>query len=235
MSFFFTTFARKYLFYNLMRNIFRTLLSLSCGLILAACTPLQIVLNTTNTHGEHIILTSNQPLFGDYSIALGVRIADNDTVLGMLVTCEKATNKGVFDLDDQLQIRLADQSVITLKNLYDHEWEAQTETHQGENVVRDNGFYYAYNPWGTELFVSPYSVTHYVPYSYTTVVTKSYALYLISYQELKSILEQEVIKLRIDVGSSAEDMPSPGKMSKLMQNLAGCLYEAVQQPDNTTF
>ena len=211
-----------------MRRHFLFLLALLCAV---GCNPLKIVLNSRTSDGERTVLTSDQPLFRmdghDISVALGARMHDRDSVMALLVTCESREHYGIFNVGNRMMIRLADQSVITLTNIYDKEYENKTEAYQTTDRIVQTGVGYAYNPWDDYFYLTPYEVSTFIPR--TTVVRKnlSYALYLVSREDLQKIVHGKVIKFRIETEDSEYDMPNPKGVSELFASMYDLLSKCV--------
>ena len=197
-------------------------------LAMAGCSPLRIVMNSKTEKGERLVLTSDQKLFGNISAALGAKVAGKDTVLAVLVTYDGPSNHGVFDKDDKLLIRLSDQSVITLKNVYHKEFEEQTETDVSTQRVSDFGYTYSYDLLMDDIYVTPYEVYRFVPRVTTTHKTLSYALYFISKKQINDIMEKGVTKLRIEVEDAEYDMPYPENATNKFTEVYTFLHNAAK-------
>lgn len=198
-------------------------------LAMAGCSPLRIVMNSKTEKGERLVLTSDQKLFGNISAALGAKVAGKDTLLAVLVTYDGPSNHGVFDKDDKLLIRLSDQSVITLKNVYHKEFEEQTETDVSTQRVSDFGYTYSYDLLMDDIYVTPYEVYRFVPRVTTTHKTLSYALYFISKPELNNIIDKGVIKLRVELEDRELNMPNTGSVAETFKNMKECLYKGLEE------
>ncbi len=203
-------------------------------LFAVSCSSVKLVVNTTTKDGERRMLTSNQDLFHtndyDFQIALGARVdEDNDTIVGILITCDaERGGSGVFEEGDRLLIRLADQEKIELTNLLDHKYESYTETQVTDRV--QTSYAYAYSPWGPWGYVTPYQVTSIVPQVYTDQINNSYALYLVTADQLKAIISKGVAKLRIETEDINVDMPYTENVAYQMEQLTRCLIEGFQNP-----
>lgn len=211
----------------------KILLFAAICLLSVACSPLRIVLNTKAPDGERTILTSNVPLFSyDFSTmeaALGARISGKDTVMAVLITCDKDSNHGIFDKDDRMLIRMSDNSVITLTNVYDREFEIETQTNQTQERISSIRYDYVYSPWADAVFIAPYEVSTFIPRTYITRKSNSYALYFITRQQLFDIMNKEVVKLRIEIENDEVDMPQPGNTSATFKALYDCLKECMDK------
>lgn len=209
---------------EIMKRIF-TFLALC--LLLSGCNPLRIVLNSKAENGERTILTSDKRLFGNFQVALGASVKPSETIYGILVTCDADTDHGIFDKGDQLLIRLADNSVIKLDNIYHKEFEKESKTYTNVNRISDFGYVYNYDPWFDGVFISPVEISRMVPTVNTVTTTNSYALYLVSRKQLENIIAKGVIKLRIEVEDNEFDMPDTGNLSKLLSEQFDCLNDCI--------
>ena len=208
--------------------------AIAVGIVLtAACSPLKIIMNSTDPNGDRYVLTSDQSLFsskmGHIKVALGAKIHQRDTVLAILITSDANTDHGIFDMNDRLLIRFADQSVLTLKNIYDREFETETTTTQTQERVSTYGYDYVYSPWTDNVYVTPYEAYSFVPRTYVTKTTNSYALYLLTKTQLLDIINKNVIKLRVEVENNELDMPSPGSTSAIFSSIYACLKEGINR------
>lgn len=208
-----------------MKKLFFALVVCLCAI---GCSPLRIVMNSKNEDGERIVLTSDKRLFNDVSVALGAKVAGKDTVLAVLVTYDGNSTHGVFDKDDRMLVRLSDQKVITLNNVYHKEFEEETVTNTTTRRVSDFGYAYSYDPYTDDIYVTPYEVSRFIPQVSTTHITRSYALYFISRPDLDAIIDKGVIKLRIELENSELDMPNTGGVSKTFGKLKDCLYDGIR-------
>ncbi|MCQ2157209.1 MAG: hypothetical protein MJY53_02325 [Bacteroidales bacterium] len=208
-----------------MKKLFFALAACLCAI---GCSPLRIVMNSKNEDGERIVLTSDKRLFNDVSVALGAKVAGKDTVLAVLVTYDGNSTHGVFDKDDRMLVRLSDQKVITLNNVYHKEFEEETVTNTTTRRVSDFGYAYSYDPYTDDIYVTPYEVSRFIPQVSTTHITRSYALYFISRPDLDAIIDKGVIKLRIELENSELDMPNTGSVSKTFGKLKDCLYDGIR-------
>ena len=205
------------------------ILILTCCLMTASCSPLSIVMNTHTEDGDRIVLTSDKRLFGDISAALGARVAEKDTVLAILVTYDGRSDHGVFSKGDKMLVRLGDQSVITLENVYHKEFEEETVTNTTQERVSDFGYAYSYDPYLDDILVTPYQISHFIPRVTTSRITKSYALYFISKPQLGDIIEKGVIKLRVELEDSELDMPDTSKVPAVFQGMRDCLFDCLSK------
>lgn len=207
-----------------MKKIFLTLAVIVC--IFTSCNTLSIAYNYTDAKGVRTTCTSDIDLFGSFDIALGTRINKNDTLLAVLITSTKNATHSIFDKDDRMLIRLSDNSVITLTNLYDKEFERKTDTEVTEQRFYDDRLAYTYSPYTDEVYVVPYTLTTIVPRTYTTTTSKSYALYMITKHQLNDIINKGVIKLRIEIENDVCDMRQPEKATEKFAKLYDYLKTA---------
>lgn len=205
-----------------------------------SCSPLKIVVNNSSPDGSRLLLTSNQPLFnsngGQISVALGTKIAEKDTIVGILITYDANTGHGVFNKDNRLMFRLTDNSEMTLTNLYDKEFENIDETSVTDQFKTDYGVAYSYDPWLESVIVTPYEITRLVPQVHRYKTTNSYALYLITRQQLQDIITKGVVKLRVETEDRDMDMTSTEGVATTFANLRTCLTEGVKAgPQRSAF
>lgn len=186
----------------------------------ASCAPLRIVLNKTDKNGTHTVGTSDTPLFGSFELAMGMQTtAKKDTLVGLLITCEKDSDHSVFQKNDLLKIRFEDESEMALKNVYEKEFERETHTETTVDTYYNNRLAYAYNPWMDDFYVTPVTFRTFVPRTYTRTTSKSFALYLVTKQQLLDIMNKRIIKLRIEIESADCDMPFPEEFSSRVREL----------------
>lgn len=199
--------------------------------ILCSCYPLTIVMNSTNSKGERTVLTSNQPLFttsrGSFDVALGTRIAGRDTVIAVLITADTNDNHGIFNKDDKMMFKLSNGKVISLTNVYDKAFDTHTETDVTQTPRTDWGYAYSYSPWSDNIYVTPYAINRMVTRVSTRKINNSYALYLISRDQLWNIISNQVTKLRVEVEDNEYDMPNTDNVSSLFKDITDCLIGGV--------
>lgn len=188
------------------------------GLALSACAPLRVISNTEK-NGVHEICTSDIHLFDRFDMAMGMRIEKRDTVLAILITCDKDSDHGVFDKNDRVLIRFADGEEMTLKNIYNKEYHQETRTNYTTDTYYDDRLVYSYNPYTDKVYLTPVTFRTFVPRKFTTTSTLSYALYPITKRQYKSLSEKEIAKVRIEIENSDCDMPSPREFGSVIKEL----------------
>ena len=197
-------------------------------LVAIGCSPLRIVMNSKDEEGNRIVLTSDKRMFNDVQMALGAKVAGKDTVLAVLVTYDGNSNHGVFAKGDKMLLRLADQSVITLENVYHQEFEEETVTNTSRERVSDFGYAYSYDPIFDDVYITPYEISRFIPRVTTSHITKSYALYFLSRGQLNDIISKGVIKLRVELEDRELDMPNTSGVSDTFAGLRTCLYDCLR-------
>ena len=217
-----------------MKKIF--ILGLLAAVLFTGCSAPKLVMNSKHKDGSRVMLTSDKNLFGNFNFALGAKIMPKgETVLGVLITCDIDSDHGLFDLNDKLLIRLTDSTKIELTNVYDKEYDKETKTETTTTpVVAPVGFSYAYRPFAPGIFVTPYDVAAFVPQTYVTTTTHSYALYLISKEQLESIIGKGVIKLRIEVENAEYNMGDTNYVGEKFSVLYDCLKDGIANPVKRT-
>lgn len=190
--------------------------------LVCSCSPVKIACDYRDKDGGRIVLTSDKPLYHDLSMALGAKVMNQkDTIMAILITYDGDTDHGVFDTDDQLLMRLSDQSVVALQNLYHQEFEKETTTsYTTDRVVTDLGWRYTYDPFIGGVYVTPVQLQQFIPRQTRRTTTRSYALYLITKQQLNDIVGKGVVKFRVEMENAELDMPEGGASS-----IAGLLAE----------
>lgn len=203
----------------------------ACSLAVASCSPLRIVYNSTAANGDRTVFTSSQSLFGygkgRMDIALGSKVSVKDTLLAVLITSNQDSDHGIFDKGDRLLIRLKDDSVITLVNMYDKEYDTEINEGVTHEPVMAYGYDYVYSPWADGVFITPYEVTAMVPRRYITKTTNSYALYLISKADILNIINKGVKKLRVEDENEEFDMENPEYAAEIIGKEFDCLVEGI--------
>lgn len=203
------------------------------SLCLMGCQTLTIAVNKTDSDGVRTVATSNQHLYQNFDVCLGVRLAKADTIMGIIVTAETEKLAGVFDTEDRLLMQLNDGSEIVLRNILDREnYELRNETRTDYHYVSRPGWDYVYGPWGGAYFVTPYGATACFENSYQTTVADSYALYLITYEQMMRIINIGVKQLRIEVDGDAPVMGNPGRVQGLFKDMFECLIQGVLKKEN---
>lgn len=201
------------------------------ALVAMACNPLKVALNKTDSEGVRTIVTSAQHFFNDYDVALGVRVSNADTIMGIVVSTSSNKLEGIFDQDDHLYFTLNDGSKVTLRNILDRDAiEVRKETKTDYNYANP-GFSYAYGPWGRRYFISPYAASSYFSQTYETTVVDSYALYLITYEEMARIINIGVKTLSIEADNNTEEMMSTSGLQTLFRDMLQCLASGVRNPN----
>ena len=199
------------------------------ALVAMACNPLKVALNKTDSEGVRTIVTSAQHFFNDYDVALGVRVSNADTIMGIVVSASSSKLEGIFDQDDHLYFTLNDGSKVTLRNIYNKDAiEVRKET---KTDYTNPGWSYAYGPWGRRYFISPYAASSYFSQTYETTVVDSYALYLITYDEITRIINIGVQKLSIEADSNTDEMMNPSGLQILFRDMLQCLASGVRNPN----
>lgn len=202
--------------------------------IVCSCSSLKIIMNSVDKNGQRTVVTSNAHLFNvmaaDFDAALGAQITGKDTVLAVLITSNKDSDHGIFNKGDRMMIRLADSSEIIINNVYDKEFDTSVETNYTTDTYISYVPGYVYNPYVDAIMLEPRQVTSFIPRTYVTKTTNSYALYLLSHKQLNDIMKKEVIKLRVEIEDKDIDMPNPYAAQSVFTQLWECLKEGIQNP-----
>jgi len=199
------------------------------ALALCSCSPLYIVMDK-NKKGERSIMTSTQRLCsyrdGVIKTALGCRIQGKDTVLAILITSDADKGHCVFENGDKLMFRLKDGKEIHLSNILDKKaYESETRIETTTTRVYDYGYAYSYSPWTGDVYLAPYEIGRMVPRTYTVKETASYALYLVSLQQILDICTKDVVKVRVELEDQDLDITDASNVSDLYTRILTCLGE----------
>jgi len=213
----------------------RILLSLALiALVASSCSPVKIFMDSTSPEGVRRIVTSKEKLCksgsGQIDVSLGIKLEGEDTVAAVILICDANTGHGIFDRGNEMKFRLSDNSEITLVNLLDKKFDTHQETHTTETIEHSYGVAYAYG--ARRCFVRPYEVNYLVPETYTTNVSNSYALYLITRQQMTDIIQKGVIKMRIEIEDRDIDLEGSdaGSVSAILKEQILCIRERVTNP-----
>lgn len=199
--------------------------------LLCACGPARIVMDSRTGDGDRVILTSDSRLFGNVEIALGAKINQKDTVLAVLVTYDGKTDHGVFDVDDKLQFRLSDGEEISLLNVYDREYNRETDTYTTNDRVSQYGFAYAYDPFYGGTYVTPVEINSFIPRTHTRTITESYGLYLVTKKQLNDIISKGVAKMRVEIENDELDMVNGTEfVTAVLADQYNCLKKGFASP-----
>ena len=203
----------------------------SAAALLCACGPAKLVMDSRTEDGERILLTSDSRIFGNVEMALGAKVDQKDTVLAILVTYDGKSDHGVFDVNDRLLFKLSDGEVISLQNVYDREYSRENEVYTTNDRVSGLGYAYAYDPFYDVTYVSPVEVSSFIPRTHTRTVTESYALYLITRNQLNDIISKGLVKLRVEIENDELDMTGGTKsVSTVLADQYTCLRNASANP-----
>jgi len=203
-------------------------------MVAVSCSPVKIFMDSTSPEGVRKVVTSKQKLCkngkGQIDITLGVKFDRQDTVAAVILICDANTGHGIFDQGNELKFRLGDNTEITLVNLLDKKYDSHQETHTTETLEHSYGVAYAYG--ARRCFVRPYEVTYLVPETYTTNVSNSYALYLITRQQMTDIIQKGVVKMRIEIEDRDIDLEGSdaGSVSAILKEQILCIRERVTNP-----
>lgn len=202
---------------------------LFAAVMFASCGVVRLEMDSRQSDGSRILMTSDSRLFDDVSVALGAKVKNQkDTILAVLAVYDGRSEHGVFDCGNKMQFRLTDNSVISLSNIYENEFEKGTETYTTQDRVSEYGYAYAYDPYTMSMYVTPYEASTFIPREHTRVTTKSYALYLISKKELEDIITKGVVKLRVETENDELDMLSgTDRVAALLAEEYKCLKEGL--------
>lgn len=195
------------------------------SMLFASCSPLRVAMNSTDKKGVRTVCTSDIDLFGSFEIALGYKAEKTDTLMGILITCLKKSDHGVFQKDDLLHLRLNDGSEIELANLYEREFDKDVSTEYTDDIYYQNRLAYAYNPFYDAVYLTPVTVRTWVPRVYTRTTTKSFALYFVTKKQLMDIMEKGVVKCRVEIEDEDCDMPYPEHFAARISELYDFLMQ----------
>lgn len=212
-----------------MKKIFALMLAAA---LFSSCGVVKVAMDTRDKDGSRVVLTSDKHIFNHIDVALGAKIKNQkDTVMAVLVTYDGKSNHGVFAVGSQMKFRLSDDSVITLSNIYDREYEKNTETYTTNELVTEYGYAYAYDPFDLDVYVAPYEASAFVPRVRTSTSTLSYGLFLITKKQLQDIIGKGAVKLRIETDSEELDLVSGAeRISAVFAEQYACLKENFGDP-----
>ncbi|MCQ2185594.1 MAG: hypothetical protein MJY92_02570 [Bacteroidales bacterium] len=209
-----------------MRKLFvYTFAAAMLSMLFASCSPLHVAMNSTDKKGVRTVCTSDIDLFGSFEIALGYKAEKTDTLMGILITCLKNSDHGVFQKDDLLRLRLTDGSEIELANLYEREFDKDVSTEYRDDIYYQNRIAYAYSPYYDAVYLTPVTVRTWVPRVYTRTTTKSFALYFVTKQQLMDIMQKGVVKCRVEIEDEDCDMPYPERFAARISELYAFLMQ----------
>lgn len=194
-------------------------LVLATLVLCSACSTLSIEMNTIENDGKHTICTSDIPLFGNFEIAMGMQTSGKDTIMGLVVTCDKLSNHGVFAKGEQLMIRFEDGQEIKLTNIYDREYDKEVKEEKVYENRVDTRLAYTYSPWTDQIYVEPVIYNTLIPHTYVNTLTKSFALYLVSHKQMHDIITKNAVKVRIEIEDDDCDMRNPANFSPRIKKL----------------
>jgi len=201
------------------------------ALATVSCSPLKLVMNSTDSKGVRTLVTSDQTLMsnfkGSMDIAMAARVEKKDTILALIVTIDANSGHGLFNKGNKMMIRLNDDSVIELTNLYDKEYEEKEETYVTNSTRQRFDYAYAYDYYTGTIDVFPYMVNQMVPEVRTNTKNLSYALYLISKKQLNNVITKGVKKLRVEIENDDIDMTETSSVSGLFQGMYAVIQEGL--------
>lgn len=212
----------------------------AAALVMVGCNPLRVVLDNVR-QGNREVLTSTKKiastrLSGNVSVALGARFNEKDTVMAVLAVSTADTDHSVFKKDGQMMFRLTDGTTVTLKNIYENEFEDKSETRVTNTPRTDFGYAYTYSPWTDGFYVVPYEINTMVTQVHNYKEKNSYALYLISKPELDGIISKGISKIRIETESEDVDSDDYQALTQLFRDMYNCLMPVVRlNKDNYRF
>lgn len=201
------------------------------ALATVSCSPLKLVMNSTDSKGVRTLVTSDQTLMsnfkGSMDIAMAARVEKKDTILALIVTIDANSGHGLFNKGNKMMIRLNDDSVIELTNLYDKEYEEKEETYVTNSTRQRFDYAYAYDFYTGTIDVYPYMVNQMVPEVRTNTKNLSYALYLISKKQLNNVITKGVKKLRVEIENDDIDMTETSSVAGLFQGMYAVIQEGL--------
>lgn len=176
-----------------------------------------IATDYTDMDGVRTVLSTNKHMMTDIDIALGCRMSKTDTVAGLLLTSDKDSNHGIFAKGERLRVEFADGEIITLKNIYDKEFDTQTSTSETERIIDEQvGYNYVYSPYSGKVYITPRYFTALVPERHTYTTTLSYALYPVKYKELVSMMTKQAVKVGVESEDGYTTMKNPEKFAGII-------------------
>jgi len=198
-------------------------------LLAASCSPVKIYMDSTASDGTRKVVTTQETILrngkGALGLSMGASVKDADTVVAILAVLDADTGHGVFNAGDAMKFRLTDGQEITLTNLLDKKYQHSQETQVTEQWETGYGVAYAYG--ARRCWVRPYSVSYLTPEVSTTTTNNSYALYLVSRQQLTDIIKKGVIKMRVELESIDVDIENndAAAISGILKSEILCLVD----------
>lgn len=203
-------------------------LALALCVMMTSCGVMgDIAFDTTDMDGVRTVLSTNKRFMSDNNIALGCRINKADTVAALLLTSEKDANRGIFSKGDRFRVEFADGTQITLKNIYDKEFNTEvTQTETTRVIDEQVGYNYVYSPYTDRVYISPRYFTAFVPERHTYTSTLSYALYPVNYKQLVDMMTKPAVRVGIESEAGYETMSDPSKLPSVISAVYNKLLNA---------
>lgn len=217
-----------------MKNIILT--TIVCFIALS-CNTLKLAVCETAPDGSQVYASTDVTLLVDETddiyTALGMKAGGGkDSLFAISVTSQKKSDEALFKKGEKMVITLSDGSEIVLKNICDSYYAVENEFYlssQPVSGVAYNVYASPYYPW-YGFIGAPYQFTGYVPSPDIKKNTYSYALYLVSCEQIHAIMEKGTTSLVIGSGERKFQMKHPENASELYSQLYSFLKEESQKP-----
>jgi len=202
-------------------------------LVTAGCSTLKLAMNQKAPDGNQLYQTSEVMLFAnDYNAiytTLGAKVAPTDTMYAITVTCNKTTEHTMFRKGNKIIVGFEDGTEFSLVNMWDLDFAVENKKIISNKPV--NGVYYNYgfDPWVGYVPLVSNQFYGFVPTLGNEKSTTSYGLYLISTDQLMSVIRKKVTKFVLEAGESKMEMIYPENSSGVYAQLHEFLLECINK------
>jgi len=208
------------------------LLSLLC-LLAVSCDTLKLIKYPIPPDGAKLYATSNVNLFeedGDeFLTALGMKPIEKDTLVAVSISTYKMTESAMFGKGNTVTISFEDGSVIVWKNVLDSYMEVENNVVLKGKPVHGMAYNYYYSPWVGITYAVPYQVAGYVPSPSIEKTTSSYALYIVSTEQIRAVSNKVITGFELQAGKHKYKMKNPETASGIYSQLYGFLVEKLKK------
>lgn len=202
-------------------------------LVAMSCDTLKLAINTKTPDGGRFYATSEVNLFADegddFFTAMGIKPGGEASMLAISISTNKSSDSAMFGRGNTLTIGFEDGSEIVLKNILDSYMETENKLVLKSTPVSGVVYSYYYTPWAGMLYTLPNQVAGYVPSPDIERKTASYALYIVSSEQIKAISSKVITKFELQAKKHTFLMKSPEEAGGIYSQLYDFLLEKTRK------
>jgi len=198
-------------------------------LLATSCGTLKLATKAKAPDGSDFYATTEVTLFSqegnDFDIAMGAKVNAKDTMLAVVLTSRMNRDHSIFKKGNKMKFSFHDGTGFTLSNMLDSGFDVENSAIIAGQPVSGVAYGYYYDPWGGLLFGPPNEVHGFVPTLGVSRKSTSYAFYLITCEQVRSISNKELTVFMLEADGRKLESADPDNVKTVFSQLYSFLKD----------